>query len=143
LEKLSGKMLRQTYWELVRTIDDTTVPKIKQLINERIQWPSDSTKALENSIVSHPTGFRQPTMGIDVMAGGLNAPYVWLHETGFWITKPSQLRAMAVKKGGLEEAGTGKLPIFVSPKWFMRDGLNMTIPIILDRLNRKISELTR
>lgn len=138
LENLSGKILKEVYWEMYRATRDTIEVKAKELC------PSHSG-ALRNSIITIPeSGFpiRYKTATVIVKAGNASAPYAEAQEFGFYMTK-EMFRAMAAKKKEIIPTTGLTIPRWIPGKYFMARARNYGIPIILDKMNKKIEELTK
>jgi len=142
LENLSGKHLKEAYWEMVRATQDTIEKKAKEICPAH-------TGALRNSIIIIPQGFRYKESTVIVRAGGTYAPHAEAQEYGFTLTWEG-LKAMARKKGGITPKGY--LPYFVGGtrgkrwipgKFFMAQAKNYGVPLIIERLDKKINELTK
>lgn len=142
LEDLNGKILREAYWEMYRATRDIIEKKAKELC------PIGHTGNLQKSIVTIaetgiPTKYKTAT--VIVRAGNEIANYAEAVEYG-WTMTPEQFRAMARKKGGItpkSPSGLTSSKKFIQGRFFMSNASKYGIPLVLERMERKIEELTR
>lgn len=140
LENISGKILQGAYWEIFNTVKDEIIPKAKEYCPEH-------SGDLKNSIRAEATGpfakgVKAKEWTVIMKAGNEKVNYAEAVEFGFELTKEG-MKAMAIKKGGIVPYTGLTVPRLIPGRYFMTNAKNFAIPRLLDRLDKKINELTR
>lgn len=139
LKDLTGKVLREVYWELYRVCDDTVVPNVqKQILNMTVPHETTykgkrkhtglvETAKLMNSIMATPVGSGHYKRRQVVVHDGV--PYGIYHELGFHFSKQFA-----------EHAGVPELEGKYMRNPFLRPGVMKSVPVIKRRLENTIGK---
>lgn len=129
LKKLSGKILREAYWEMYRATKEHIERKAKELA------PVE-TGALRNSIITIPEGFGYKDRTVKVIAGGGIVNYAAAQEFGFHFSEEFARHAAWGK--GMDIAG-----VFKPGVHYMSRARDAGAPRVLERVEKRIMEMIK
>ena len=147
LENESGKILQAAYWEMYNTVNDEIVPFAKRICPVGHSYPGHEAGALRESIRAEAVGpfkkgSKMKEWTVELVAGNEQVDYAAAVEFGEWELTMKQIRAIAKKKGGIIPTGL-TVPRTMRGKLFMTRARNLMISIVLNRMEKKIKEVTR